>query len=157
MPQAAAAIAALDPGGVAEAIKGERKIGVHVEGTDHDLEPGDISLVMEPLEGFAVEAEAGRAVALATELSDELVAEGTAREVVRAVQNARKEAGLDVTDRITLALGGDESVIDAARANEAYVAGETLADRVAYDAGSGAAAQTVVLDGRELLISVERA
>ena len=62
----------------------------------------DITLVMEPLEGYQVEAEAGHAVALALELDDELRREGLAREIVHAVQNARKEAGLEVTDRIEL-------------------------------------------------------
>ena len=90
---------------------------------------------MEPLEGYQVEAEAGRAVALALELDDELRREGLAREIVRAVQNARKEAGLEVTDRIALALGGDEELLAAARAHEDYVAGETLATSVGYEAG----------------------
>ena len=108
MPQVAAAVEALDPGHVAEAIRGERRIGVNVDGSEHALEPDDMTLVMQPLEGYEVEAEAGRAVALALELDDELVREGLAREIVHAVQNARKQAGLDVSDRIALTLGGDD-------------------------------------------------
>ena len=61
------------------------------------------------------------------ELDDELRREGLAREVVHAVQAARKNAGLEVEDRIALTLGGDEELLDAARAHEDYVAGETLA------------------------------
>ena len=91
---------------------------------------------MQPLEGYEVEAEAGRAVALALELDDELRREGLAREIVHAIQSARKEAGLDVSDRIALTLGGDEELLEAARAHEDYVAGETLATSVAYD-GAG--------------------
>ena len=94
---------------------------------------------MEPLDGYQVEAEAGRAVALALELDDELRREGLAREIVHAVQNARREAGLEVTDRIELRLAGDAELLDAARAHEAYVAGETLATSVSYD---GEPAQT---------------
>ena len=110
---------------------------------------------MVPLEGYEVEAEAGHAVALALELDDELRREGLAREVVHAVQNARKEAGLEITDRISLTLGGDDELLEAARAHEEYVAGETLATSVSYDgAGGGAAA---AIEGRELRISVERA
>ena len=107
---------------------------------------------MEPLEGYQVEAEAGHAVALELELDDELRREGLAREIVHAVQNARKEAGLEVTDRIALALGGDDELLDAARAHEAYVAGETLATSVSYDGADGAAAHKI--DGRELQIAV---
>ncbi len=114
-----------------------------------------MNLVMQPLEGYEVEAEAGRAVALSLELSDELRREGLAREVVHAVQAARKDAGLEVTDRITLALAGDATIVDAAREHEAYVAGETLATSVAY--GDGEAAEPVRIEGLELKITVERA
>ena len=93
---------------------------------------------MRPLDGYEVEAEAGRAVALALEIDDELRREGLAREIVHAIQAARKDAGLDVSDRIALTLGGDDALLEAARAHEGYVAGETLATSVAYDGGGGA-------------------
>jgi isoleucyl-tRNA synthetase len=155
MPQAAAAIEAIDPSSVADAIAGKRKIGINVDGSEHELEPEDLSLVMRPLDGYRVEAESGRAVALALELDDELLREGLAREIVHAVQNARRDAGLEVTDRIGLVLGGDAELLDAARAHEAYVAGETLATTVGYD-GEAAGAATEI-DGRDLRIGVERA
>jgi isoleucyl-tRNA synthetase len=155
MPKAAAAVESLDPGHVSEMQRGERKIGLNVDGTEHQLGPDDVTLVMQPLDGYEVEAEAGRAVALALELDDELRREGLAREIVHAVQHARKQAGLDVTDRIALVLGGDGELLDAARAHEQYVAGETLATSVAYDAeGAG---EAVTVDGRNLVIAVERA
>ena len=154
MPQAAAAIEALDPTAAAAMIAGERRIGIQLDGTDHDLQPDDVSLVMEPLEGYQVEAESGRAVALALELDDELRREGLAREIVRAVQNARKEAGLEVTDRIALALGGDDALVAAAREHEEYLAGETLANSVGYEAANGAAA---TIEDRELRIELSRA
>ena len=129
------------------------EIGVNVDGHDHELAPEDVTLVMQPLEGYQVEAESGRAVALELELDDELVAEGLAREVVHAVQNARKEAGLVKTHRISLTLGGDAGLLDAAREHEDYVTGETLATSVAYDGAEGVTAK---LDGRELRIAVRR-
>jgi isoleucyl-tRNA synthetase len=155
MPQAAAAIEALDPASVADAIAGNRKLGVNVDGTEHELHPEDVSLVMKPVDGYLVEAEAGRAVALSLELDDELRREGLAREIVHAIQNARRDAGLDVTDRIELVLGGDAELLDAARAHEAYVAGETLATTVSYD-GDAAGAATEI-EGRDLRIGLERA
>ena len=103
MPQAKAAIEALDADHARAAIAGEREIGIAIDGNEHTLHPEDMTLVMQPLDGYQVEAEAGRAVALALELDDELIREGLAREVVRAVQNARKDAGLEITDRIALA------------------------------------------------------
>src|SRR6185437_15344721 len=109
---------------------------------------------MRPLDGYRVEAESGRAVALALELDDELLREGLAREIVHAVQNARRDAGLEVTDRIALGLGGNPELLDAARAHEAYLAGETLATAIAYD-GAGEMARAEI-DGRELLLAIER-
>jgi isoleucyl-tRNA synthetase len=155
MPRAAAAVEALDPEVVAAAVAGERRVGIRVNGSEHDLEPDDVTLVMAPLDGYQVEAESGRAVALALELDDELRREGLAREIVHAVQTARKQAGLDVTDRIELRLAGDAELLDAAREHEAYVSGETLARSLAYEEAEDPEAATI--EGRELRISVERA
>ncbi len=129
------------------------EIGINVDGDEHILGPDDITLALQPLDGYEVEAEAGHAVALQLELDDELRREGLAREIVHAVQIARKDAGLEITDRIELALGGDEELLDAARAHEDYLAGEVLATSVAYDGGGGAAAE---IDGHRLAISVAR-
>ena len=131
------------------------EIGISIEGTDHTLGPDDITLALEPLEGYEVEAEAGHAVALQMELDDELRREGLAREIVHAVQNARKAAGLEITDRIDLTLAGDPDLIAAAQAHQDYLAGEVLATSVSYDGGGNGAAATI--DGRELSIGVTRA
>jgi isoleucyl-tRNA synthetase len=74
--------------------------------------------------------------------------------VVHAVQAARKEAGLNVEDRISLSLGGDDELLGAVRAHEDYVAGETLATSLSLDGGGAHRAR---IEGRELLIGVERA
>ncbi len=73
-------------------------------------------------------------VLLDTTVTPELAAEGTARDVVRVVQQARRDAGLDVSDRITLTLDAPAEVLDAVRAYETFVAGEVLATAVAYGA-----------------------
>jgi isoleucyl-tRNA synthetase len=98
-------------------------------------------------------------VALNTELDDELRSEGLAREVVHAVQAARKNAGLDVEDRIALGLAGDAELLAAARAHEDYLAGETLASTVAFDGSEGdtEGAQSAEIEGRRLSISVSLA
>jgi isoleucyl-tRNA synthetase len=150
MPQVAAAIAALDP---ARLRAGDR-VGINVEGQDHEIGPDDVQLVLQPLEGYQVERSGTHAVALNLELDDELRREALAREVVHAVQAARKNAGLNVEDRIELTLGGDEELLAATRAHEEYVAGETLATSVAYDGAGGDGAATAEIEGRRLLISV---
>jgi isoleucyl-tRNA synthetase len=155
MPEVADAIEALDADHVAAALESGKEFGVSIDGHDHNLTTEDVSLVMEPLEGYEVEAEAGHAVALSLELDEELRREGLAREIVHAVQNARKEAGLDVSDRIELRLAGDERLLEASREHEAYVSGETLATSVAYGDGDGG--QTARIEGLELVIGVQRA
>ena len=149
MPQVAAAIAALDP---ARLRAGER-VGLNFNGQDHEIGPEDVTLVLQPLEGYQVERSGTHAVALNLELDDGLRREGLAREVVHAVQAARKNAGLDVEDRIELTLGGDDELLAAARAHEDYVAGETLATSLSFD-GSGGEAESAEIDGRRLSISV---
>jgi isoleucyl-tRNA synthetase len=111
--------------------------------------------VLQPLDGYQVERSGTHAVALNLELDDSLRREGLAREVVHAVQAARKNAGLEVEDRIELTLGGDEELLAATRDHEDYVAGETLATSVVYD-GAEAGAASAEIEGRRLLISVTR-
>lgn len=102
----------------------------------------------------------GGFVVLDTRVTDELAAEGVARDVVRAVQQARKDAGLDVSDRITLVLGGDDLVAEALRTHEALVAGETLAS--SYAVGTGVAptgafvAEAAVGDGLTATIALAK-
>ena len=154
MPQVAAAVGALDAAHVAKALADGGEIGIAIDGSDHTLGPDDVTLALQPLDGYEVEAEAGHAVALQLELDDELRQEGLAREIVHAVQNARKDAGLEITDRIELGLGGDAELLAAAREHEAYLAGEVLATVIAFGASEGAAAR---IDGRDLVIAVTRA
>jgi isoleucyl-tRNA synthetase len=155
MPQVAAAVEALDAAHVAATLAEGGEIGISIDGTDHTLGPDDVTLALQPLEGYEVEAEAGHAVALQLELDDELRREGLAREIVHAVQIARKGAGLEITDRITLTLAGDEDLLAAAQAHQDYLASEVLATSVSYDGSTTGAPAKIA--GRELRIGVSRA
>jgi isoleucyl-tRNA synthetase len=156
MPQVAAAVAALDPAHVASTLSEGGEIGISIDGADHTLAAEELTMALRPLEGYEVEAEAGHAVALQLEIDEELRREGLAREIVRTVQNGRKEAGLEITDRIALGLGGDAELIEVAREHESYVAGETLATSISFgdDDGAGSAVTVTTIDGRDLRISV---
>jgi isoleucyl-tRNA synthetase len=151
MPQVAAAIASLDPA----RLRDGGRAGINVDGKEHEIGPDDVQIALQPLDGYQVERSGTHAVALNLELNDELHREGLAREVVHAVQAARKNAGLEVADRIELSLGGDEELLAATRAHEDYVAGETLATSVSYDGANGDAARAEI-EGRALLIAVSR-
>ncbi len=154
MPQVAAAIEALDARHVAGVLRAGGTVGVNVDGHEHELGPDDVTLLMQPLDGYQVEREGAHAVALDLAVDGALHDEMLAREVVRAVQGARKDAGLEVSDRIVLGLGGAPELVAAARAHEAYVAGEVLAVAVAWDGDGGA---EVRIDGGVLRVSVARA
>ncbi len=127
MPLAAQAIAALDPARVAEAVRGGDGVGIAVAGRDHTLAAEDLLLTMRAPDGFSVERDGAHAVALDLAIDEQLRREGLAREIVHAVQNARKSAGLAVEDRIALSIGGEEQLLEAARAHREHLAGETLA------------------------------
>ena len=127
-------------------------VAISVGGQDHIVGAEDLLVSMKPLEGYQVEREGSHAVALELEIDDELRDEGWAREIVHAVQAARRDAGLEVTDRIVLTLDGDPALLAAARAHERYIAAETLAVQVGYESLNGVA--PVEIDGRELRVAV---
>jgi isoleucyl-tRNA synthetase len=163
MPRAAEAIAALDPARVAAAMRdGGSTIGIAVAGREHTLTPDDVILTMKAPEGYSVEREGAHAVALDLTIDDDLRAEGQAREIVHAVQNARKSAGLEVEDRIALALAGDPALIAAAEAHRAYLVGETLAVELELTPGAPDATKAMdyseqtEIDGLPLSISLRR-
>src|SRR4051794_29435845 len=153
MPVVAEALGALDPAHVAAALREGRTVGVTVDGHEHELGPDDLQLAMQPLEGYQVERAGSHAVALELELDEGLRREGLARELVHAVQNARKAAGLEVSDRIALALDGDKELLATAREHERTIAEETLAVRVEIGEASAQAAEASV-EGRPLRIAV---
>jgi isoleucyl-tRNA synthetase len=146
MPQVAEAIAALDPARVAASIKDGGEIGVTVAGRDHTLSAADVQLTMQAPEGFAIEREGTHAVALELAIDQGLRLEGRSRDIVHAVQNARRNAGLAVEDRIELSLEGDPELLDAAQAHGDYLAGETLAVALFLD---GHSPPQAVMDHRE--------
>jgi len=155
MPRVAEAVAALDASRAAQTLRDGGTVGLVLNGGEYPLSADDVQLVLQPLEGYQVERAGTHAVALNLELDDALKREGLAREVVHAIQNARKSAGLNVEDRISLTLGGDGDLLDAVRANEDYVTAETLATSLSYD-GAGGGEQTAI-EGKPLTIAVSRA
>jgi isoleucyl-tRNA synthetase len=88
-------------------------------------------------------------------VTPELAAEGLARDVVRAVQQARKDAGLDVSDRIHLEIESDAVTIVAMRAHQDLIAGETLATELEFV--DGASGTNEVGDGARVRVSVVKA
>ncbi|MED5220566.1 MAG: isoleucine--tRNA ligase [Actinomycetota bacterium] len=110
----------------------ERNDDGTVTAAGHVLAAGEFELGLESPDGLtAASLGSGDAVVvLDTEVTDELAREGLARDVVRHVQQARRDADLVVTDRIRLAVDGDEAVVDAVRTHEDHVSAQVLAVEV---------------------------
>ncbi len=92
----------------------------------------DVAIARHGLEGWSVETESGVTVALDTELDEELIREGLAREIVNRIQNMRKEANYELTDRIDIFLDGDEKVKSSVEFMKEYVKRETLAEQIEF-------------------------
>jgi isoleucyl-tRNA synthetase len=160
MPQAATAVAALDPDHVAAAVRTGSQIGIAVAGREHSLSAEDVILTMLPPEGYSVERDGAHAVALDLTVDEDLRREGRAREIVHAVQNARKSGGLRIEDRIELALFGDPALLDAVNAHRDYLVGETLTVRLRLDEDAAATMEfreEAELEGLRLTIALQRA
>ena len=102
------------------------------DGDRHTLSPDDIEVIRDDKEGFAVEAQGGVAVALETELTDELISEGLARELINKIQNSRKQSGCEVTDWVNLTIQTSEPVVAATSQHGEFVKSETLARSIDF-------------------------
>lgn len=123
--------------------------------TGYTITVEDVEIIAEDVEGWQV-ANLGRlTVALDVNLTDELIKEGLAREVVNRIQNLRKDKGFEVTDRISVVIQDDDEIVKAVTANLLYVSNEILADRV--DFGSISADGDVIeINNKTLLLNVKK-
>jgi len=129
--RAAEAIRALSQEALASWRAGDG-VEIEVEGEAHALRPEDLEVVQEASGSWVVKGDGAFTVALDPAVDDELRAEGIARELVNRIQRLRKDAGLEITDRVELAIAGPDGVQAAARAYEDFIAGETLAVAVSH-------------------------
>ncbi|MDE0458666.1 MAG: isoleucine--tRNA ligase [Chromatiales bacterium] len=127
VPDVRDALAATDAGAVAAAVAAGRAFELDVAGESVAFEPEDVLVETTSAEGYSSAEEGGYLVGLDTSLTEALEREGLARELVRTVQDARKQAGLDVADRIILRIDGTPEVAAALDAHRHYVMEETLA------------------------------
>jgi len=111
-----------------------------------------------PKVGFVVESDGGITVALDTELDKELEKEGLARELVNRIQNLRKDAGFEVSDRIQVGLKGDELVSQSIATYGNYVKNETLADSILENSSLEKfdISNEFDIDGIQVTISIKR-
>jgi len=126
-PKVAEAIAAGDARAIADALRDSGTVTVLVDGSAVEVTVDQVIITETPREGWAVASAAGETVALDLEITPTLRRAGLARDVVRLVQEARKSAGLDVSDRIELGWRADGELRHALDEHSSGVADEVLA------------------------------
>ena len=136
-PQVAAAIAAADAAALHEALQRDGRATIDFDG-GVEVGPADVIITERPREGWSVLNEQGETVALDLELTPELVSAGVARDVIREVQEARKNSGFEVTDRIELVWAVENTEVGqateaAVREHMAMIADEVLATEMRQD------------------------
>ena len=124
-----------------------------IEVAGERLTPEEVEVRANRHEDFALAEDGGWAVALDLELDDELRREGLARELVRSLNDLRKDVGLDIADRVVLAIGADDEVWAALDAHRDYLMNEVLAVELTRPAAGGPHALTV--DGHEVVVTID--
>jgi isoleucyl-tRNA synthetase len=154
MKAAAARISALGLMEIRTLLSGAA-VTVEVDGRSLEVEPDGVEIERLEKENLKVINEGSLTVALDPQLTEELIQEGLVRDLVRGVQNLRKEMGLDVTDRIRLTVSGPEGLKKAVERFQDHLKAETLA--VAWTWGTAEQSSTVECGDEQCAVSVTRA
>ncbi len=153
----AKALATADAMQLKTELEANGSLQIEAAGETYTLEPSEIDVQTQNQEGFFVEVDARKFVALSTELTHELVLEGLARELVNKIQNMRKEADFNVSDRIRLSVDtSSELVAEAFETHRAYILAETLTTAVVESPGEKAFSLNQNLNGELATLSVEQ-
>jgi isoleucyl-tRNA synthetase len=129
---------ALDAAEAAATLQSDQPLVLKVNGQEMLLESADVIVLTEAKGALAVASDKGVTVAVDVVLTSELVQEGYARDLVRAVNNLRKEAGFDIADRIELSYQAEGEVATAFKNFRDYIMQETLAVELSADGLAGA-------------------
>ena len=167
-------VAAAVPGlGVSElrTLASGGSVTIEVAGVDRLIEPDDVTIIRRASGDAVVQEAQGYGVALDVTVTPELRSEGQSRELISRIQRLRKEAGLDVSDRIAVAIKGDDELETAVVAHRDRIMEETLAVRVllgedaasplrngatANEAGSWTATQVTDVEGRSVHLALRK-
>ncbi len=147
-----AAIGAFDQSQLAT-LQGGNDLTITIENEEITLTPDDVEVERSVLEGMEAANHDEITVILDTTLTDDLLIEGLARELVNKVSTMRKEAGLEYTDRITLILDTTDRIKQAVDTHHDYISHELLATSITFAAGDG---QEWDLNGELCTINLQR-
>ena len=131
------------------------RFSLNVEGATYELTAEDVEISAEDVPGWLVATDNELTVALDIQLNDELIAEGTARELVNRIQNLRKSKDFNVTDRIAVHIQAHDRIAPAVAKFGDYIKGEVLAESLTLnDAPNGEPVE--LFDDLTVRIAVER-
>jgi isoleucyl-tRNA synthetase len=132
VPQLKKALEQADASYVARMVREDRAFEVEADGFRFELQPNEVLVDAKSPEGYAALEDSGYLVAFDTTLTPALEREGLMRDLVRMVQDARKNAGLEVSDKIDLVLALEGVWLEAAQEWEAVITEEVQADTLVY-------------------------
>jgi len=157
-PAVRAALAALDPRAAVQRLRAELPLRLEVEGEEVELSPDEVLIREESQAGLAVASERNVTVAVDTTITPDLAAQGLAREVVRRVQNLRKEAGFNLDDRIVTTYQAEGALAEAIEVWRDFIAAETLSVKLqAGPSDAGAVTDEDLVDGYSLSLGIRKA
>lgn len=113
-----------------KSLEAGETLAVQINGEEANIQPNDVLIQSKDIEGWLVANGNGLTVALDIQLDDDLINEGIAREMINRIQNLRKDAGFDVTDKIILYLKEDVALVKVFEKHKAYIQQETLAKEI---------------------------
>ncbi len=156
IPAIREALTRADSAAIAAKVATGSEFTVTVAGQEIVFNAEDVLVETESAEGYACAEEQGYLVGLDTSLNPELEREGLARELVRTVQDARKQAGLEVSDRIQLLISGDDNVGAAIAEHQEFILSETLAENWSNENDTAEFSIEHELEGRQWRIQLTR-
>ena len=134
MPAVKKALAGADGGELLAQLNSNGKVVMQIDGQSIDFDDEDLQVRLQAKEGWTAAQGPTTVVVLSTELSDELIREGLARDINRQIQDRRKQLDCDFTDRIEVGIVTESNELRRAiEENDQYIRGETLADRLVFE------------------------
>ncbi len=141
----------------ASLVKDSETFTISSNGKEYELTKEDLIINETSLEGYSAVSDGGLTVAVETDLSEELIQEGYVRDIVRQVQNMRKEADFNVEDRITVVCRAEDSVGEAIKKFEDYFQSEVLAIKLTFGEVSGELIKEISVGGETVAFGISRA
>ena len=149
-------LAETDYAEAAESLRGEGVISLSNNGSVYELSAEDVIVQEDVLDGKSAVSEKQLTVAVITELTEELIQEGIVRDMIRSVQNMRKEAGFNVEDRITVFCDAEDDLKKALQSYENYFCNEVLAVNLSYNSAESEFSKKVEIRGQKVNYGISR-